>query len=223
MAEQEPQQRLLPQIGEYIEVDEQRGPFHVVGRRIIDSRYGQQWILDDVINEDGTRGVRKWDNFPNEAVLTFAMDRIAPDGNICLMTEYTYGTDKESTESPGGIIDRDRIINDETTPETPEEAAVRKIREEIGVEIKQDTLVRLGPPDGYGEVTSRVNNRSHAFLAKVESVGEPNPNAGDNIKRKIMPFNEAMKLVKSGEIYTGVIAACLWEINDIVNNPQTNQ
>ena len=186
---------------------EQRGPFTVIDRRIIHDKFHMQLIGDRVIRPDGSEGEQFWVNFPRQAVLVYPIDE---NRNIYLIREFTYGTNQYSLEAAGGVIGED---------ETPEDAAIRKVREELGVEIKAESLQKLGE---FGEITSRVSNISHSFLARVESVGEPNPQAGDDISRQIMAFEKAMEMVRSGQIYTGVIAAALWAINDMLKDEDSS-
>jgi len=182
---------------------ENRGLFKVNSREIMHDRFSMQLIHDQVTRPDGSFGEQYWVNFPRQAVLVYPMDE---NNNIYLLREFTYGANRYSIEAAGGVINEG---------ETPEDAALRKVREELNVELDKDSLQKLGQ---FGEITSRVNNISHSYLARVKSVGEPNPNAGDDITRRIMPFETAMAMVRSGEIYTGVIAAALWSINDLINS-----
>lgn len=168
---------------------EQRGPFKVINREVRHDKYGMQFIADDVIRPDGSQGQQFWVNFPNGSVLIYPLDN---QGNIYLTEEFTYAAGKYSIEVAGGAID---------DGENPEDAARREVKEELGLEIES-----LGNLGSTHETTSRVNDLSHRFLAKVKSVGEANLEPAEVIRLKKVPFYQAYQMVLDGEISTAVVS-----------------
>lgn len=181
--------------GELPDIIEHRGPFKVISREIIHDRFGMQLIDDQVIKPDGSQGEFFWVNFPRQAVLIFPID---DDGNIYLTEEFTYATNKVSIEVAGGSIDEG---------EDAEEAARREVKEELGIEA--DKLDYFGTVQ---EITSRVNNVSHLFLAKVKSLGEAKPDTGEIIRLKKVSLEEAFQMALDGSISTGAVKAGILQI-----------
>lgn len=169
---------------------EQRGPFLVSEREIRHDRFAMQLIADKVIRPDGTPGEFFWINFPRQAVLIFPFDN---ERNIYLTEEFTYAANRYSIEVAGGSID---------PGENAEDAAKREVKEELGIEV--DSIHHLAT---LGEITSRVNNVTHLFLARVQSVGEAKPESGEVIRLKRVPFDEACQMILDGLISTASVAA----------------
>lgn len=193
------------------DIVEVRGPYPVYERELKHDQFGMQLIHDKIRRPDGNQGNYFWVNFVKPAVLIIPMDKFSRDGNVYMGREFTYAENQYSTELSGGSLNEG---------ETPEEAAVRKVKDELGIEIRRDELVRVGPKKGYGEITSRVRNRTHVFAAEVKSIGEPSPYAGDDISRQIMTYKNVMRLIDEGEIYTGVVAASFYALDRIIDNLQ---
>lgn len=182
--------------GEPKGVVEERGPFKILSREIKHDRFSMQVIGDKVIRPDGTPGEYFWVNFPRQAVLIFPLDN---EGNIYLAREFDYASNEYSNEVSGGVIDEG---------ETPEEAARREVKEELGIKVAQS----LGYMGITKEVTNRVNNITHLYLAKVERVGKAEPEPGEVIKLKRVPFEEAYKMVLNGEITTATVSKGILQI-----------
>ncbi|GEM_PF-2439429 len=178
---------------------EQRGPFSVLERKILHDRFNMELIADKIRRPDGTEGEQFWVNFPRQAVLIFPMDN---ERNLYLAEEFTYAINEFKIEAAGGSPN---------VGESLEDAAVREVREELGVEV--ESLQKLGT---YESITSRVNNKTHAFLARVKSVGESKPDADEVIRLKKFPFPTAIEMVRNGVINTSVVVAALWQIKDLV-------
>ena len=174
---------------------EERGPFKVVSREIKHDRFSMRFNADKVINPDGSEGEQFWIDFPNQAVLIFPFDN---EGNIYLSEEFTYEIGKFSIEVAGGVI------ND---GEKPEDAAIRKVKDELGIEAES-----LGYMGTVYNITSRVNNASHLFLAKVQAVGEANPEWKDTIRLKKVPFEDAYRMALNGQINTDSIKGGIFQI-----------
>lgn len=174
---------------------EQRGPFQVVNRRIIHDQFGMQLIADQVINPDGSQSEQFWVKFLREAVLLFPLD---DQGNIYLAEEFTYATGQYSLEAVGGSIEEG---------EDMEEAARREAEEELGLQV--EALSYLG---ALRELTSRINNTSHLYLARVRAVGEAHPDSGEAISLRRIPFDQAVQMVWDNKISTATIACGILRI-----------
>lgn len=179
---------------------EQRGPFKVTYREVKHDRFGMQLIGDKVIRPDGSEGEQFWVNFPREAVLIFPMDE---EGNIYLAEEFNYATNQYSNEVAGGLAEEG---------ENPRDAATRELKEELGIEVES-----IGYFGTLNEVTNRVKNTTHLFLAKVKSIGEANLEPGEVIRLNKVPFEQAYQMVLSGEISTSTVAAGILRIKDFLD------
>lgn len=60
------------------------------------------------------------------------------DGNFLMVEQWRHGAQKLSIEFPGGVIDKN---------ETPEEAALRELKEETGYEPKKMTYLGSASPN----------------------------------------------------------------------------
>jgi len=186
--------------GDHPQPMEQRGEFTVLERKVMHDRFGMQLIGDRIMTSDGQEGEQFWINFPRQAVLVFPLDR---EGNIYLNREYTYATAECKLEAAGGTPEAD---------ETFEAAALREVREELGIEVDELRKINI-----YQSITSRVNNTTHVYLARVATVGEATPATGEYTRLEKMPFLEALELVRNGVINTADVAAAIWHINDILS------
>jgi 8-oxo-dGTP pyrophosphatase MutT (NUDIX family) len=127
-----------------------------------------------------------WDStVHSESVLVLPMNA---DGSVYLIEQYRPALGRYSLEVVGGRRD-DGL--------TPEEAAQRELLEEAGITAR---LVLLRTAE-VGVSTIRCHE--YLFLALVDSVGESQPEAFEQITMRglrRLPLDEAVELVTSGEI-----------------------
>lgn len=187
--------------GEPKGIIEERGPFKVISREKRHDKFGMQFFADEVLRPDGSKGEQYWINFPRQAVLIFPLD---DEGNIYLTEEFTYGTNKYSTEVAGGSPNEGESLED---------AARRELKEELGIEVES-----LGNMGTTHEITSRVNNVTHRFLAKVTSVGEAKPESGEVIRLKKVPIEEAYKMLLNQKITTSPISDGIQKIKNFLDS-----
>jgi 8-oxo-dGTP pyrophosphatase MutT (NUDIX family) len=147
--------------------------------------YKNPWISvreDKVIRPGGKEGI-------------FGVVEIAPgssvlpmddDGNVFLVKEYKYGIQRATVEVISGGMDKD---------ETPLMAAVRELREEVGVEAKE--WIELGSIDPF---TTIVSSPNYLFLAKGLDHSEPKPDEGETLEHIKIPFKQALSMVRNGKI-----------------------
>lgn len=186
-------------------VIQDRGPFKVIEREVKHDRFGMQLIADIIIRPDGSLGEQFWIDFPRQAVLIFPLD---DEGNLYMTREYTYATDEYSLEVAGGSPDNDESL---------EEAARREVKEELGIEV--ESIAQIGT---YKAITSRVNNKSHLFLAKVKGVGKQNLEAGEVIRLEKVSFGEAYGQVLNGDISDPTVAVGILRIKVFLEALQKN-
>lgn len=110
------------------------------------------------------------------------------DGFVYLVRQYRhpYGTDV--LEAPAGMIDEG---------ESPEQAAARELREEIGAEGDLIPLGEFLPTPGY------CDELIYLFLAKVRRFGETDPDDDEFLQTVKLPFSEFYRRAVEGTIRDG--------------------
>ena len=122
------------------------------------------------------------------------------EDEIVLVRQYRHGTRSETLEIPGGGVERG---------EEPLEAAKRELREETG--YASDDWTCLGAVQPNPAIQS---NSCHTFLARgATKVGEPEPDAGEDLQAENRAISEMEELFRSGAIRHALVhAAFLWYI-----------
>ncbi len=118
---------------------------------------------------------------------------ITVDDEVVMVRQYRYGTDEETLELPGGMID----------PEDPDplEGARRELLEETGYEASDIVRTGIIQPN-----PAMQTNRCHSFLARgVRRVREPSLDAGEDIEVVRVPLAEIPERVARGEIQHALV------------------
>jgi|SRR5581483_2922692 len=108
--------------------------------------------------------------------------------DIYLISQYRYLLRKTILEAVSGKMDR---------PESALKTAERELKEEAGIEAVQ--IEELANTQLAG---SFFKGTVHIFLAKGLTLGEPEPEEGEQIELVKMPLSQAVEKVFSGEITT---------------------
>ena len=119
-------------------------------------------------------------------------------GFVILVRQYRHGLGEMSLELPGGVMD--------TGDADPCAAAARELREETGYAGGAYRHIAALSTD-----PAKMSNRLHLVLAEgVERVGEPRPDAAEDLAIERVPCAEAIRLATSGGIvHAGHIALLL--------------
>lgn len=146
------------------------------------------WILSVRVDEvDVGEGVIA----PREVVEHKPAVSILPidgDGNVYLVRQYRHAVGQEMIEAPAGLIEEG---------ETPEQAALRELREETGAIGTVESLGIYVPTPGYCEEII------HLFLARVTSFGETDPDDDEFLQTIKLPFDEFYDQVRDGTLRDG--------------------
>ena len=137
---------------------------------------------DEVTKPDGSGGTYAT-VLLKEGVNVLAVD---DEGFAYFAKEFRYAVGHETVEAVAGGREGG---------ESPEEAARRELREELGVEAEE--LVGLGT---IQPVTSLVNSASALFLARRLRFTGKDEDAGEVIRTVKMPLEEAVAQALSGEL-----------------------
>lgn len=108
------------------------------------------------------------------------------DGRICLVKQYRVALGRETLELPAGKIE---------AGETGESCAARELKEEAG--IIAESLVRIAYAHGSPGFT---DEHTEIFLARGLTDDVPDPDEGELIDAVWLPVDEALAMVRCGEI-----------------------
>jgi 8-oxo-dGTP pyrophosphatase MutT (NUDIX family) len=129
----------------------------------------------------------------NEGVSIIPMDE---DGFVYLLNEYALAEEKNILTPSKGLIDEG---------ETPEMAASRELKEEMGLRAEQ--FIRLGE---FYAMPSYSNARTTIYLAK--GVTQCHREGGDehhHLDVAHMPFTEALQMLEHGRIKSALTSNAL--------------
>jgi len=113
---------------------------------------------------------------------------LTPRGDVVMVRQHRYGTDEETLELPGGMID--------PSDPSPLEAARRELLEETGyaaADIVQTGVIAPNP--------ALQTNRTFSFLARDVTLSRaPVLDGGEDIEVVLVPLVEIPERVARGEI-----------------------
>ena len=108
------------------------------------------------------------------------------DGRVWFVRQFRMGCQCDLLELPAGVVDEG---------ETPEQCALREIREEVG--FSAGTLLKIGEiylAPGY------ANEKNHIFLARQLHSDPLKADEDEFLERISIPRDEAYKLARAGNI-----------------------
>ncbi|MEQ8210151.1 MAG: NUDIX hydrolase [Lacipirellulaceae bacterium] len=119
---------------------------------------------------------------PGAAVILPLLD----DGRICLIRNLRVAVGKELIELPAGTLD---------PGEPPLETAQRELQEETGY-----TAEHWRELPGFFMSPGILNERMHVFVAEGLTAGHHAREAGEQIENSLVDADEAIAMVRRGEI-----------------------
>ncbi|MDQ3000683.1 MAG: NUDIX hydrolase [Fibrobacterota bacterium] len=169
------------------------GPWtRLSGREI----YDNPWIRvreDQVLRPDGSPGIYGTVHFKNIAIAVVPIDK---DGRVILVGQHRYPLNCYTWELPeGGCL---------IGKETPQEAAIRELREETGYSAARWDY--LGGLELSNACTDEV---AHLFLARDLAPGSQQLDATEEIAVKRMDFHEAYRMAMEGVFTESLTVASL--------------
>lgn len=179
----------------------EQNPFRLKKSREI---YNNPWIRvreDQVIRPDGKDGIFGVVEMQSGVTVV----ALTPENDVFLSREYKYAVKRYTLECFSGGIDRDESTLD---------AAKRELMEESGAETESWT--DLGSLDPF---TGIILSTNHMYLAQnLVFSNEQNTDGGEIIDLIKVPFNEALEMVKNGEITHGASVVAILKTNLILNS-----
>lgn len=123
------------------------------------------------------------------SVCVLPVDR---EGNVYLVRQYRHPFGCELLEAPAGMMEQG---------ESPEVAACRELREEVGAEGELIPLGEFLPTPGY------CDERMYLYLAKVSQFGETDPDEDEFLQTVKMPFSDFYRRAVCGDLRDGRLLA----------------
>jgi ADP-ribose pyrophosphatase len=148
--------------------------------------YDNAWISvreDQVLRPDGNPGVYGVVQYKNKAIGVLPIDH---EGNVYLVGQFRYALDCFSWEIPEGGCPDD---------EEPLGAAKRELLEETGLTALNWSEL------GRSHLSNSVSDElAIYYLATELKKGVASPDGTEQFSYKVVPFDEAMAMVRRGEI-----------------------
>lgn len=164
-------------------VNENENPWQTINSEV---KYNNPWIKiteHKTINADGGDGIYGVVHYKNIAIGIIPLDQ---DYNTWLVGQYRYPLNQYSWEiCEGGGLHHIDVL----------ESAQRELMEELG--IKAGDWVKLLDMHLSNSVSDEVGV---VFIAKDLSFHESEPEEGEVLQVKKLPFNEVYEMVMNGEI-----------------------
>jgi len=113
---------------------------------------------------------------------------LTPDEEVVMVRQHRYGSNEETLELPGGMIDPDDV--------DAGAGAARELEEETGYRA-----ARVEPIGVIAPNPALQSNRTFSFLARnVERVGAPRLDGGEDIEVVLVPYREIPERIRIGQI-----------------------
>jgi ADP-ribose pyrophosphatase len=131
---------------------------------------------------DGTRHAREVVRHPGAVVILPILD----DGRVCLVRNYRAAVEQRLLELPAGTLE---------SGEDPADCAHRELAEETGYRSgRMEHLLSFWMSPGI------LDERMHLYLATQLEPGKMALDAGEDIQTQLLPWNEALDMVRQGRI-----------------------
>jgi ADP-ribose pyrophosphatase len=120
---------------------------------------------------------------------------ILDDGRVCLIRNFRVAVGQTLIELPAGTLE---------PGEDPADTARRELEEETGYRAARiEALLEFFMSPGI------LRERMHAYLATGLTKGPPAPQASEQIEPLLVSWDEALRMVRSGEIQDAKTLAAL--------------
>ena len=119
------------------------------------------------------------------------------DQQVVLVSQYRHGTDAVTLEIPGGLID---------AGESPQQAAVRELREETGYSGNRVTRLGCVEPN-----PAFLDNRCYTYLVEgCVRTHELQLDDGEDIEVSTLPLTQIPEAIAAGQIGHALVVCGFW-------------
>ncbi len=142
------------------------------------------FCVDEIILPDGKKAKREYIDHPGAvAIVPFVNKK-----DIVLVRQYRYPVDKITYEIPAGKLDKSK-------KESLIACARRELKEETGYTAKKITkLLSFFPSSTFS------NEELYIYLAEGLTPGDTHPDEDEFVEKIIIPFKQAIDMIKTGKI-----------------------
>jgi len=161
--------------------------------------YDNAWMTvfeDLVVTPGGGENHYGHVHFKTKAVAIIPLD---DDGNTWIVGQDRYTLGEFSWEVPMGASEAD---------EEPIDSARRELKEETGL-----TASTLTPLMRLHTSNSITDEEGFVFVARELEIGDPDFDEMEDLQIRKLPLNEAIEMVKRGEITDAISVAALLRLN----------
>ena len=156
---------------------------------------------DTVTLSDGSESVREYCKH-NGGVCVLPLTE---NNEVICVRQYRYAHREITLEIPAGKL--------ESTDTDVRSAALRELREEVGVEC--DELVYLGPMYPSPALMDEI---IHIFWARGLSYGETHLDEGEFLECERIPLDKMVKMALSGEIPDAKTQLAVLKVNELIKD-----
>ena len=151
-------------------------------------------VVRETIKTDGGKTkTREIVRHPGACVIVPMVD----DQHVCLIRNFRVAVKQTLIEVPAGTLE---------PPEEPHVTAERELIEETGYRAKKIELLHAFYPS-----PGILDEKMHLYLATGLTAGETAREEGEEIENLVVPWDEAIRLVTSGQIADAkTIVGLLW-------------
>lgn len=127
---------------------------------------------------------------------------LTPERRVILVRQFRFGTERVTTEIPGGLVD---------PGEEPLQSAQRELREETGYSAQRWSLLASVEPN-----PAFLNNRCHQYLAEgAQRSSETELDPGEDIQVTSASEQELLEWIASGEVNHSLVLSALARVFDL--------
>jgi ADP-ribose pyrophosphatase len=137
---------------------------------------------DEILLPNGNKGVREVVRHPGAVCVLPLTD----DGEVIFVNQFRYALNKVTLEVPAGKLEKG---------EDPQEAALRELSEETGVEAK-----KIIPMGALYTTPALMDEIIYMYIATELTQGEQHLDEDEFVNAVKIPLNKAVDMVMSGEI-----------------------
>ena len=137
---------------------------------------------DEILLPNGNKGVREVVRHPGAVCVLPLTD----DGEVIFVNQFRYALNKVTLEVPAGKLEKG---------EDPQEAALRELSEETGIEAK-----KIIPMGALYTTPALMDEIIYMYIATDLSQGEQHLDEDEFVNAIKIPLDKAVEMVMNGEI-----------------------